>query len=120
MHTKYIVYIYLFLRTVYLIIDGGYFYAHEYVVSDFVHKIFVPLSIFGEYYIGHSEKKYRGNRPVQRLSPSPYCRPEPVRSVSDPVGSSSAKTKYISIQIPEKGHEMVDEPESSDDTTTVC
>ena len=101
-------------------IDGGVFYAHEYVIRYFIHQIFVPLSIFGEYYSVNSEKIYRGNKPVQPLSPSPYCRPEPVRSVSEPVGSSTAKTKYISIEIPEKGHEMVADSKSGDGTTTVC
>lgn len=97
-------------RTVYLVIDGGFFYAYDYLIPNSRHRTYVPMSIFGEYYITEEEKLYQGNRPIQRIDPSPYCnrmkifqrlKPMPP-DLSSRAESVMMKGKFV--EIPETGH----------------
>lgn len=97
-------------------IDGGLFYSYEYITSTFVHPIFVPLSIFGPFYLNNMERLYRGRLPVQPLVRSPYCRQEPIRDLPEPIGGTTTVDKFISVEIPERGHKMA----KGSSTVSIC
>lgn len=107
-------------RTFYLMIDGNVFNTYEYISSHYLHQISVPHSIFGPYYYNQDEKIYKGNTTVQPLSPSPYCWPIPHRRLPEQVGSTSALKRSITIEIPERGHEITDLEHKESTVIWIC
>lgn len=113
-------------RKLYLIVDGGHFSTNQ-KLSHTVnfknvrhlnspteskrHRINVPLTIIGEYYL--TAKDAAGKNPTP-IHSSPYCFPRPERAHPDPpLREATAHGGGLSIVIPRAGHELVDNVDES-------
>ena len=85
----------------YFVVDGGIFYAVNKAYGG-AWIPFVPVSIFGEYYL---VKTFLPSNPVV-IVPSPYCTVHLRRKLPDPHYDDPIKTKF-DVKMIEENHRLI-------------